>query len=463
MDPQEEAPRRSSFWFNQKSQTTLTSPIFDQITIVVTVMLALTSFIIYWPMISQIDFEEAFYTPLVPYLMATLANFGIVPSDALRMLFVTSLSISTVGLYLLMRDLTKRQVTAILAAIIYLIPPMPIFVLTILGPGILEKELISAKSFFTIVYGDGAHFVALALVPFALLFFLRYLKFNGRFHFAAAVVTCSLILLANRSQGVSLAIVLVAATVTSAILGLARVKLRRLFLVVAFSLGLVSFWYTGDFWASSLVVLAGHIADNIQFIFPLPLVVSIFGLFFSFVFFAKREDRQPIFMAFLVFIVFLSLMVGWLASGRSIMPHPHRLVPNLNMFGAIVAALSLSSVIDKLEFTRRLAFDRWSAILRVIGAILFAGVSFATLTVVTYVISPLLILALADPSGIWTKIRLNVIADRQETLNIAGENFKLIGQGASSMWHLWFGAGLSLIFVVLLILLIMRDSNNFDK
>lgn len=462
MDPQEEAPRRSSFWFNQKSQTAITGQIFDQITIVVAAMLTLTSFIIYWPIISQIDFEEAFYTPLVPYLMAMLANFGIEPSDALRMLFVASLVISTVGLYLLMRDLTKRQVTAILAAIIYLIPPMPIFVLTILRPGILEKELISAKSFFTVVYGDGAHFAALAFVPFALLFFLRFLKFNGRFHFAAAVVICSLILLANRSQGVSLAIVLAAATVTSAFLGLARVKLKRLFLVAAFSLGLVSFWYTGDFWVSSLVVLAGHIADNIQFIFPLPLVAGIFGLFFSFVFFAKREDRQPIFMAFLVFIVFLSLMGGWLASGRSIMPHPHRLFPNLNMFGAIVAALALSSVIDKLEFARRLAFSRWPAFLKIIGTILFAGVSFTVLTVVTYVISPLAILALVGPWGIWTKIRLNVLSDRQETLYLAGENFRLISRDIDPR-QLWFGGGLSLLFLILLILLVIRDSNNFDN
>src|SRR3990167_10249120 len=96
--------------------------------------------------------------------ISVFSIFGFNADSSLRFLFIGSLMISTVGIYLFVYDLTKRRVTAILASVLYLIPPMPIFILSLFFSGRYQSQLISAKSFFTIIYGDGAPFLALALI-----------------------------------------------------------------------------------------------------------------------------------------------------------------------------------------------------------------------------------------------------------------------------------------------------------
>ena len=449
-------PKRSSFWFGNGLHVNLSGALFDRITVVFSICLALSSFVIFWPIVVRINFEEAFFTPLAPFLMSALSLLGLAENDAIRVLFIASFMISTVGVYLLVRDLTKRQVPAILAAVAYLVPPIPIFILTYVRTGLLATELGSAKSFFTIVYGDGAHFLALALIPFTTLFFLRYLKTGNKVHFATTIIFASLILLANRTQSLNLAIVLTITLVTEAFLGKARVKLSRALLVAILSIGLVSFWYTPSFWFESIATFVKVGAVNLKYLFPLPALLSVFSLFFSFVYFARREDRQPIFIAFLAFVVFLGIGVEWLATGRDFVPHPHRILSNLNMFGAVVAALALSWVVDELAIVSRFKLISWSTSARTLAALGFGSVSLLVLTIATYTLSPLAILALSGPKGVWTKIRLNVLFDRQETLALAGGNFRLVNI-SESLWEAIFGLALSVIFLIILVTIILRD------
>ena len=253
--------------------------------------LASFSFIIFWPIVSQFKFEEVFFTPLAPVLISALSFLQIGPNEAVRILFISSFAISTVGVYLLVRELTKRHVPSILAALVYLLPPFPVFVLTSFRHGLFESELVSARNFFTVVYGDGAHFLGLALLPFAILFLLRYLKTGNRGAFFSSVVLSSLIFLSNRSATLSLVLVLSSVAVTELFLGLARVKIKRFLLVVFLSLGLVSFWYTPTFLIASLLLYKDQLAENVKFFFPLPFIVSLLAMFFSFVFFARHEKR----------------------------------------------------------------------------------------------------------------------------------------------------------------------------
>ncbi|MEK9147165.1 MAG: hypothetical protein AAB639_03125, partial [Patescibacteria group bacterium] len=343
-----EIPERSTLWFGQKSPQFGLGVLFDQITIVVTMALALFSFVVFWPIISQIEFEEAFFTPLVPAAMTILGYFDLGPSTVLRLLFITSFVASTAGLYLLVRVLTRRQITPILAAVIYMLPPVPVFVLTFLRQGLLEAELSSTRSFFSIVYGDGAHFLALALIPVAALLFLRYIKLGGVNDLVVTALLTALVLLANRSQSLSLFLVFLVIVATELFLGSPSQKFKRFWQVLLLSSGLASFWYTPEFLLKSFWLLTRHIIANIDLLVPLPLVMVIISLFFSYAFFAKREDRQPIFAAFLLLIVFLVIVGGWLFYGRSILPYPYRFLANLNMFGSVVLALGITAVIDKL-------------------------------------------------------------------------------------------------------------------
>ncbi len=462
MPPKEEIPERSNFWFNQVQEKTDSIKILDKISIIFSFCLSFFSFIIFWPVISKFSFEEAFFTPLAPFLIFIGEYFNIQANQTLRVLFIVSFMVSTLGVYFLVRDMTKRQLPAILSSIIYLIPPIPIFVLTFLRTGVLKSELVSARSFFTIIYGDGAHFMALAFIPFTLLFFLRYLKKGVVNDLVLTVIFCSLVLLANRSQALSLVLIMTISVVTESLLGLAREKLKRYLVVLLISSGLVSFWYTPNFWLEGLTLFIGQIVKNLKFLFPLPFIVGVLSLLFAFVLFARKERRQAVVIIFLIFIVFLGILLDWFINSHSFVPHPQRMFTNVNMFGSILLALVITLLIDKSGIADRFKVEKMSAYGRALTAIIFGFISFMVLSIAAYTFSPLAILAVAGPNGIWTKVRVNVIADRQEALNLAGGNFKLISQNIDP-WQLWLGYGISLTFDLILIYLIFRMNVSESK
>lgn len=449
-------PQRSKFWFRNYFENSGNIRIFDSVTIGYSLFLAFASFAILWPIISKIKFEEAFFTPLAPFLIYLLSFLKIGANDAMRVLFMISFMVSTVGVYLLARELTKRQVVPILAALIYLLPPVPVFVLTFLRRGLFEVELSYARSFFSAIYGDGAHFLALAIIPFAILFFLRYLKSDSKGDLLAMVVCAALILLANRSQSVSLFLILAVCTLSEVFLNNPLAKIKRLGLVVALSIGLVSFWYTPDFWVKSSELFFTQLGHNIKFLFPLPFTLALIAFLLSVVFFAKRENRQPIFVFFLLFVVFFVVTFDWLLNQHSYIAHPYRLLPNLNMFAAIVGALTVSAIFDKLRLTQRFSFESWPAFFRVLGALSFGILSFVVLSVAAKVIYPYVILGLSGPGGLWIKISQSIANDRAADLLAAGANFQLVGNQDLSRW--WFGLVLSVVFLILLILFSTQKS-----
>ena len=459
MDPQQ-VPKRSKFWFRKGTQVAAPAVnLIDRINLIWIFVFALLSFIIFWPIISKIEFEEAFFTPLVPFLISLFGIFKIDAQNAIRILFIASFMISTVGIYFLVYDLTKRRITSILASSAYLVPPMPIFILSFFFSRRYENELISAKSFFTTIYGDGAHFLALALIPFAALFFLRFLKLAKENDLLATVSTCALVFLASRSQALNLFLVLSVIALTDLFLGQARVKIKRFLLVIVISLGSVSFLYTPSFWQETILGFFDQLNANLKFLFPLPVTVGFLGLFISFVFFARRENRQPIFLSFLLFIFFLILAGDWLLNARSFLPHPQRLVPNLNMFTAIVLALALTAVVDSLHIVEVMAVESWSTAGKILGSLVFGVVSFILLAVGAFMLSPWVISMVSGPNGIWTKIKIEVLADRQETLALAGQNFELIRQH-TNVWQLWMGIAISLVFLAILIYLVSGNEEE---
>ena len=235
------------------------------------------------------------------------------------------------------------------------------------------------------------------------------------------------------------------------------------------SLGLVAFWYTPSFWVESYQLLATQIIENIKFLFPLPFIIITLSLVFSFIFFARRSERQPIFIAFLLFIIFLSIILSWFLSGYSFIPHPHRLVPNLIMFGAIVAALILTSIIDSLRIVEKLNFEYLKIQLKIAGAIVFGVTSFVVLVAVAYSIFPYTVSLISGPSGFWTKVRESVVADRNGRITLADGNFKLV-QLNVGVWQQYLGSGLSLLFLIYLVTLyvnrretVVRFMNSVDE
>lgn len=449
-------PERTALWFSKETKTqNFRGRLFDKLTVFISICLALSTFVIFWPVISTIDFEEAFFTPLMPFLLATFESLGIGGGLTLKILFILSLATAVVGIYLLVKDMTKRQVSAIFAAVIYLVPPMPIFVLTFLVSGFPSVELSSAKSFFTIIYGDGAHFLALALLPFALLFYLRFLKYSQKRDFLLVVFLTVAIFLTNRSQALYVLVILAIATLTDMFIGEYQTKFKKMLMVFIFVFGLVSFWYTPSFWLGGIRLATGDIFQNIRYLFPLPAILALLSLFVSFVFFAKRGDRQPIFIAFLAFFVLFSISIDWMLSGRHFLPHPQRLLPVIFMFASISISLTLTAAFDKMELERRLKLGNLPGWGRAVGAIVFTAASFAIFTLFAYLVSPLVIRVVAGSEGIWTKLRANVIADRMATLTAAGGKFSLVSP-YFSRWEVAAGFVITGIFIFILLLIFFK-------
>jgi hypothetical protein len=451
MDPQQEIPERSHFWFNDKRKTIRVHDIklLDKITLLFGLFLVLFAFIVLWPVVSQVKFEEAFSVPLMPLFISMFSSWGFESQSIVRVIFMGSFMLSTAGVYLLVRELTRRQVSSILATLIYMLPPVPIFVIAHFGRGLSPIELASASSFLTVMYGNGG-LLGFALIPFASILFLKFLKSGDKNVLVLTVLVSTIVLLTDQTQSLSLLLVFGIITISEFLLGMARLKIKRLLQILFYSLGLVLFWYFPIFFNRPLAVFTSQTFTNLKYLFPLPFILGVLGLIFSFVFFGKREKRQGIFISFLLLVVFLSLILGWLFFQHSYVSHPNRLVSNLNMFGAIVVSLALTMIFDQLRLEERIGFKSWNWMKKVLGGLFFGIFSFLFMAFVGLLLAPLIVYAISGPYGVWTKIRLAVIADKQEGLAMVGGNFHLIARHVSD-WGQLLGIVGTLIVAVLLL------------
>src|SRR3989344_30429 len=449
MDPAENIPERSKLWLDQKNHVVISGNFFDPVTKIFFVFIMLFTFVIFWPIISNFNFEAVFYTPFIPSIINIFGILGIAERSIVALIYLTSFIVSVGGVYLLVRYLTRRQSTAIFAGLFYIIWPIPIFVLLFFTGRVFESGLVSPASFLSIIYGEVDYFFALALLPYAALFFLNYLKYARKIDLLSAVILCLLIFLANQSQSLSLILVLSVLSLTEIFLGQFRLKIKRAILLIVISLGLASFWYIPIAIASPTAIFTSHVVANLKLLFPLPAIVGILSLIISFAFFAKRQDRQVIFLSFLLLVVFSSLVGDWLLSGRSYVAHPNRLIPNMIMFGSVVLASAATALLDKVNLAGRVNFEKWSLLKKIIGSIFFGIISFAVLSITAVILTPIGIRLVTGEGGIWTKIRMQMITERAESMANAGGNFELVIPAIGYTYWL-IGAGLTLFFILFL-------------
>jgi len=463
MDPTENIPERSKLWLDQKNHVVISGKFFDPVTKIFFIFLMIFTFVIFWPIIYKLNFEAVFYTPFIPLLINAFGILNVSKQITVSLIYLASFIASVGGVYLLVRYLTRRQSTAIFAGLIYIIWPIPIFILLFLTGRVFESGLVSPASFLSIIYGEVDYFFALALLPYAGLFYLNYLKYARKIDLLSTVILCLLIFLANQSQSLSLILVLSIITLTEIFLGQFRLKIKRAILLIVISLGLASFWYIPIAIASPTAIFTSHVVANLKLLFPLPAIVGILSLIISFAFFAKRQDRQAIFLSFLLLIIFLSLVSDWLLHGRSYVAHPNRLIPNMIMFGSVVLASAATAILDKVNLAGRVNFEKWSLLKKIIGSIFFGIISFAVLSITAVILTPIGISLVTGERGIWTKIRMQMINERAEAIANSKSNFELVIPEINLNYWL-IGAGLTLFFILLLGWLFLKkngpDSNN---
>lgn len=415
-------PPQSRFWFSKTTKIRESTKFVDKTTIISALTL-LVSVFFFWPIISAVSFDKV---TLSPFWLSVFEFAHIDAILGMRALFMSSLSISIIGIYLLVRFMTKRQITPVLAAVAYLVPLTAICIIYFKND--FNVGIENLKSFLTMIYGDGARFAAISLIPFAALFFLRYLKAGKLLDLFATVVLNGLIFLSVGPFSFSLMAILAICFFTEVFLGSARKKLARFIQVLLLSFGIVSYWYTPDIWLTGFGVIGEQIVSNVRYLFPLPLIVGILAFFLFYVVFSKREDRQPIFIGFLSFVVFFIITWGWVWSGRSLITYPHKILPDLVMFGALVFALALTSAFDKIAPGKNLVISKWHGAVRIEGLFVFGIISFVLFSGIAYFVSPMAVWAVSGPGGVWHKISNQAIMDRQHL--VAAGGFKLVADAS---------------------------------
>ena len=58
------------------------------------------------------------------------------------------------------------------------------------------------------------------------------------------------------------------------------------------------------------------------------------------------------FLAYLLILIlalFGIVTCDWLINGRSFIPYPHRLIPNISLFGSIVLAMAITALLNKIN------------------------------------------------------------------------------------------------------------------
>src|SRR3990167_1966811 len=104
MDPKK-IPVRSDLWFGKVPQVHFGGKLLDKVTISFSLFLTFFALFVFWPVISKLSFQEAFDTPFVPFLIQTFTVFNVDANGSLRILFILSLAMAGLGIYLLVRDL----------------------------------------------------------------------------------------------------------------------------------------------------------------------------------------------------------------------------------------------------------------------------------------------------------------------------------------------------------------------
>lgn len=418
MEFQSAQPPQSRFWFSKQPRNHDTRRSLNKTTLLSSLAIGLLAST-FWVVIQRINFASNTFPSWV-------IQAGIGTNFSFQLLYLASFITSTVGIYLLCQYLTRRQVTSLISAVIYLVPLSAIYISFLMNNSSVHIE--NVKSFMTIIYGDGSRIMAMALVPCAVLFYLKYLKWGNGIDLLVSILTCSFVFLTFGPLSPNLIIVLTVCTLTELFLGNWKRKLRRSLEVILLSFGLISFWYTPMYWFTDLNTIFAQIVRNVNLL-PLTLILAAIAFIFSYVVFSRNESRQPIFISFLTFIIFFSTIADWFTNGNSFLSYPHRIVPSLVMFGTLVFAQLATMLLDRLSLEKRLVatgFQMSHGAGHIGGIIVFGIFSFITFSIVAYAISPLALWAVSGPAGIWLKINSHIIGDAG--LNIAsGFNSQLQG------------------------------------
>ena len=378
-----------------------------------------------WNPLGYLGFPfHLFYTPLLPYMAASIHKLPLALSTAAGYRLITAFAyvMGPVTLYLFVRYLTRRELTAALAALAYSLMPSFIYLID----GVRAEGLSAGYAPWRLIvmtrYGEGPHIAALTLIPLAALFFLWALKKPSFASYLMAALLVTAIALTNWIALFAAVLMLAVVLFSEVLLGEPGRKLISAFAVAAIAYGLSAFWLNISFVKAS--VGFGNPSGN-PLDLPNPVLLLIVGMPVAgicYLMFSAKPQRQKLFIPAAWFAIFAAIVFGQYKFDLNLVPQPNRYAPELNMAAVILGAMLVTVVYDRLRSN--------AANLGKIAAPALVAVAVAAIAV----------FSLPFPRAAWNATQANADISRTSEYQVArwlednGEGARVYATGTHAFW-----------------------------
>lgn len=322
-----------------------------------------------------------FYPPLFHFLVAFIAKFFSAFSVALAYHFVTALfySLGAVSLYYFLRYFTRKTFPAFAAGFLATLLPSFSYLIPAVKSVAENFNLAPWRLVVLLLYGEGPHISALAILPLVLLVFLWALRRPSFKSFLLASLMTAIIPLTNWPSSISLSVMLFSLLVAEMFLGQAFFKLKRSLLILITAYGFSAFWLTISYIYTTFAIAGprgggGFLQTYINLlpwlVVAAPLLVGLLLAIFH-----KKQKRYTWSFIIIYTILFSIIIFSGYFSQFKIVPESNRFTPEWNIGLIILLALLLGAIYQKINFSKRIltAAVRIIFIIIVMAAIVYAG------------------------------------------------------------------------------------------
>lgn len=284
-----------------------------------------------WPFFGQ-DYPQAnFSTPVLP-LLAKVLDF-LTPlsfTQAVGIFVLFSFPLASFAWYLFFQKLSGNSLLSFLAGLIFLLPwfYLPRFAL------FWQR-------------GDGTHALGFAILPLVGVVLKQFLRNGSLNFFLASFLGVSLVALISPFALFNLYLVFLVLTFSEMLLGQARIKILRFLIILLFAQGFSSFWYHPEFLLSLVRSGQGQeVLVSIWKLLPLSFFTApVLGVF-SFLIFDRKPNLQPVFFAFILTVIYLSLVAAENFGDYLPFPFLARFFPEFYIGLSLFLAITLKFLIN---------------------------------------------------------------------------------------------------------------------
>ena len=289
------------------------------------------------------------YTPLLPDLM--VVTHWLIPAISIpqsyRIITALAYAFSPVTLFLFVKYLTRRDLTAISVAIIYSVALTYAHSAIPLGVEIVDFKFVPYSLAALIYFGEGPHILGLTIIPLAALALMRSLRSPSFKQYVLTSVAIAAVALTNLIALFALVLISVVILFSETLRGDVIRKMRTTLICGTISYGLVAFCYDLSFLKASIYF--GVLGEHPLTWQSLVLMVAIFAAVLSILYISSkgRPESQQLFIASSWTIMFLIIIATGYFFKVPLAPQSGRYVPEFNVGLSIFLGVAATPILEK--------------------------------------------------------------------------------------------------------------------